>query len=60
MIRIIIALALLVLVLLLIYSIVNSIRRKQIDWTGIAVAIALIVFAIYLRNTTGIGGISFG
>ncbi|MGO4450971.1 hypothetical protein AB4Y96_18815 [Phyllobacterium sp. TAF24] len=59
MIRLIIILALLVLVLFLIYSIVGSIRKKQIDWTGIGVAIALIALALYLRGMTGIGGVSF-
>lgn len=59
MIRVIIILALLVLVLFLIYSIVSSIRKKQIDWTGIGVAIALIFLALYLRGLTGIGGVSF-
>jgi uncharacterized BrkB/YihY/UPF0761 family membrane protein len=59
MIRVIIILALLVLVLFLIYSIINSVRTRQIDWTGIGVTVALIALALYLRNLTGIGGVSF-
>ncbi|MGN8020935.1 hypothetical protein ACTJJ7_09450 [Phyllobacterium sp. 22229] len=59
MIRLIIILALLILVLFLIYSIINSIRTKQIDWTGIGVTLALIMLALYLRGVTGIGGVGF-
>lgn len=59
MIRLVIILALLILVLFLIYSIVNSIRTKHIDWTDIGVTLALIMLALYLRGVTGIGGVGF-
>ncbi|MBZ3693887.1 hypothetical protein [Phyllobacterium calauticae] len=59
MIRLVIILALLILVLFLIYSIVNSIRTKHIDWTGIGVTLALIMLVLYLRGVTGIGGVGF-
>lgn len=56
MIRLVLILLAAVLGAVALYRLYQSVRVRQWDWTGIGVAIAFVLLAIYLRNVTGIGG----
>ena len=56
MIRLVVIALLVVLGTVALYRLYRSVRAQEWDWTGIGVAIAFVLLAIYLRNITGIGG----
>ncbi len=37
------------------YRLIRSLKKRNIDWTGIAAAVGFVAVAFWLRHVTGIG-----
>lgn len=55
MIRFVVIALIVLAVWLVLLNVLRLLRRKSIDWTGIATMIGFVVLAFYLHHVTGIG-----
>jgi hypothetical protein len=55
MIRFVVIALIVLAVWLVLLNVLRLVRRKSIDWTGIATMIGFVVLAFYLHHVTGIG-----
>jgi ABC-type iron transport system FetAB permease component len=55
MIRFVVIALIVLAVWLVLLNVLRLVRRKNIDWTGIATMIGFVVLAFYLHHVTGIG-----
>lgn len=55
MIRFVVIALIVLAVWLVLLNVLRLLRRKSIDWTGIATMIGFVALAFYLHHVTGIG-----
>jgi hypothetical protein len=56
MLRILLIIALIAFGTVLLWKLIEYVRTRKWDWTGIAFAVGFVVLAFWLRSVTGIGG----
>ena len=58
MIRFVVIFALVALGIFAAWRIVGMARNRQLDWTGIGLAVLFVILAFWLSDLTGIGGVA--
>ena len=58
MVRLVLFIALAVAAAVALWKLYGMIEARRIDWTGVAFIVGFVVLALWLRQETGIGGVS--
>lgn len=55
MLRMVVLAAVIVLAWVVVMQLMKSVRARRLDWHGLAVMVAFVALAFYLRHLTGMG-----